>query len=279
MSLCKNGKGLKSLSEIDYYLLRHGIHSTYTIWRFHGEKLVGKGQKDNSTSDNVGIAVDNVGNLTEDIGVAAENDDHSYCVGENDGLHSRVPNHAGTSISKKKRYLYERAREPLYPSCDKGKIPLYAAIKLNNIKTQYGFSYNGVTALLELFKELLPDGKTLPSKFYEVKKLIQEMGMDFITYDTCINDCILYWKDHASLVRCPVCQEPRYEKSFNDERKLTQVARKTLRHFPLIKRLQRFYSIPWIAEAMYWHSKAQSDINVMRHPVDYLSWRCANIFH
>ncbi|XP_026435850.1 uncharacterized protein LOC113333642 [Papaver somniferum] len=256
---CKNGKGPLSLGEIDYHLVKNGVQLTYTTWRFHGEKS----HKDKPRSDSVGVAVENVGIGVDNLGNSAENVEgfaekfNPACsVDENVGVHSRVHKDDGTSSSKKKRYFYKRAREPLYPSCPKEKTPLCAAIKLNNIKTQYGFSDNGVTAILELFKELLPDGSTLPCKFHDVKKLIPELGMDYITYDACINDCILYWKDHASLVKCHVCQEPRYEKVFNDDRKLTQVARKTLRHFPLIKRLQRFYNIPWIAEAMYWHSRA-----------------------
>ncbi|XP_026420666.1 uncharacterized protein LOC113316735 [Papaver somniferum] len=139
-------------------------------------------------------------------------------------------------------------------------------------------SDNGMTAMLELIKELLPEENTLPSKFPDVKKIIQELGMDYVTYDACVNDCILYWKDKSSLLKCPVCKEPRYVRVFNDERKLTQVAQKTLRHFPIIARLKRFYSIPWIAEAMLWHFRAQKDINVMRHPVDSSAWRCADSF-
>ncbi|XP_026399574.1 uncharacterized protein LOC113295449 [Papaver somniferum] len=102
--------------------------------------------------------------------------------------------------------------------------------------------------------------------------------MDYITYDACVNDCVFYWKDHSSLVKCHVCQESRYKKVFNDEKKLTTVDQKTVRHFSLITRMKRFYSEPWIAEAMTWHSRAKSDINIMRHPIDSSAWQCANSF-
>lgn len=150
-----------------------------------------------------------------------------------------------------------------------------AAIMMN-IKTQYGISDNGVTAILKLMKELLPEGNTLPCKYPDIKKIIKEMGMDYVTYDACVNDCILYLKDYSSLVKCLVCQELRYVRVFNDETELTQVAQKTLRHFPIIARLKRLYSIPWIAEAMLWHSRAQRDVNVMRYPVDSTAWSCAD---
>ncbi|XP_026455351.1 uncharacterized protein LOC113356433 [Papaver somniferum] len=146
---------------------------------------------------------------------------------------------------------------------------------VNNIKNRYGISDNGMTAMLELMKELLPEGNTLRCKFSDmrckfsdIKKMIQDTGMDYVTYDACVNDGILYWKDKSSLLKYPACQEPRYVRVFNDERKLTQVAQKTLSHIPVIARLKRLYRIPWIAEAMLWHSRAQKDINLMRHPVD-----------
>lgn len=75
-------------------------------------------------------------------------------------------------------------------------------------------------------KELIPEGNTLRCKFPEVRKMIQELSMDYITYDACVNDCILYWKDRSTLVKYHVCQEPSYIKVFNDERKLTQVAKR-----------------------------------------------------
>lgn len=103
----------------------------------------------------------------------------------------RVDENAGTSRSKRRQYLHQRARQPLYNLCPEGKTALYIAMMLTNIKTQYGISDNGATAVLELMKELLPEGNTLPCKFSEVKRMIQELGMDYITYDACVNDCVL----------------------------------------------------------------------------------------
>ncbi|XP_026431852.1 uncharacterized protein LOC113329072 [Papaver somniferum] len=253
----------------------YGILSTYTTWRFHGEKLE---VAENVENVNVGdVAVDPAIGEGENLGDVVE-DDGAAVVDDNIRINSGVHNDAGTRKRKKNESVYERAKEPLYPSCPIGVTSLYASIKLNHIKKQYGFSDNGMTAILELMKELLPEENTLPSKYPEVKKMIQDLGMDYITYDSCVNGCVLYWKDHASLVKCHVCQESKYKKVFNDERKLTTVAQKTIRHFSLITRLKRFYSEPWIAEEMTWHSREKSDINVMRHPVDSSAWRCADSF-
>ncbi|XP_026453753.1 uncharacterized protein LOC113355176 [Papaver somniferum] len=281
-SRCKNCKGLGPLSEISLHLLKYGILYTYTTWRFHGEKLevAARSHVDNTSNGDVAENVENINpgiGEGENLGDVVE-DDGTAVVDYNIRIDSGVHNDAGTRKMKKKEFVYERAKEPLYPSCRKGVTALYASIKLNHIKIQYGFSDNGMTALLELMKELLPEENTLPSKYAEVEKMIQELGMDYITYDACVNDRVLYWKDHASLVKCPVCQESRYKKVFNDERKLTTVVQKTVRHFSLITRLKRFYNEPWIAEAMTWHSRAKSDINIMRHPIDSSAWRCADSF-
>ncbi|XP_026436586.1 uncharacterized protein LOC113334575 [Papaver somniferum] len=210
---CKNNKGLVTLTKISLHLPKYGIYQSYTTWRFHGEtsEVETHAYRDNSSEENIGDNVaENVSNVGDNVGVVAEDVDPAVGVDEDVGLDSRSHVDAGTSRSKKKKLLYERARAPLYPSCPKD---------------------NACTALLELIKELLPEENTLPSKYADIKNLIQELGMNYVTYDACVNDCILYWKDHALLVKCPVCQEPRYKKVFNDERKLTTVAQKTLRHF------------------------------------------------
>lgn len=159
---CKNGKGKFPLKEISFHLLKNGIVPTYTMWRFHGERSVGDKVRD--VAENVGNVGENIGNIDDnvvDIGKnVGENADPN--VDENPSVDENVRPH---NSHNKTRSFYERAREPLYPSCPKGKTALYAAIQLNNIKTQYGFSDNGVTALLELMKELLPEDNTLPSKY------------------------------------------------------------------------------------------------------------------
>ncbi|XP_026458781.1 uncharacterized protein LOC113359345 [Papaver somniferum] len=227
---CMNGKGLVSLSEISLHLLKYGICLTYTTWRHHGESSVAarSRHRDNTTAvmdGNVTVGVDVDGNVTSaidmDVNVTGgvdvdENVTAGVDVDENVTTNVDVDENVGTKgCCKKKLSAAERARVPLYPSCPKGKSALYVAIMVNNIKTQYAISDNGMTAMLELIKELLPEENTLPSKFPDVKKIIQELGMDYVTYDACVNDCILYWKNKSSLLKCPVCQEPRAQKDIN----------------------------------------------------------------
>ncbi|XP_026384808.1 uncharacterized protein LOC113280396 [Papaver somniferum] len=242
-----NAKGLITLSEISFHLLKYGMQEMYTTWRFHGESFeAARNTTTEYIDDNDVTAVLNE-SITEDVdeNVRAGMDENGE-AGVDENAEAGVDVNVGTSrCYQKKKSAAEQAREPLYPSYPKGKSAMYVAIMVNNIKTQFGIADNGVTAMLELMKELLPEGNTLPSKFLYMKKIIKELGMDYVTYDACINDCVLYWKDNSSLVKCPA---------------------------------EILYSISWIAEAMIWHSRAQKDVNIMRHPVDSTAWRCTDKF-
>ena len=50
-----------------------------------------------------------------------------------------------------------------------------------------------------------------------------------------------------------------------------------MRHFPLIPRLKRLYTIKWIAEKMTWHARASSCMEFLRHPRDSAEWVNSNI--
>ncbi|XP_026428097.1 uncharacterized protein LOC113323968 [Papaver somniferum] len=249
---CMNTKGLITLSEISFHLLKYGMQEMHTTWRFHGESLeVARDTTTEYVADNDVTTVLNE-SITADVDENVRSGmDENGEEGVDKNAEAGVDVNVGTSRCYQKKKAAEQAREPLYPSRPKGKLAMYATTMMNNIKTQFGISDKGVTSMLELMKELLPEGNTLPSKFPDIKKIIKELGMDYVTYDACINDCVLYWKDNSSLVKCP----------------------KTLRHFPIIARLKRLYSISWIAEAMLWNSRAQKDVNIMRHPVDSTATR------
>ena len=275
---CKNMKTKIKLDDIHYHMLRWEIVQSYTVWRFHGEESTEKQKKSVSQV----ISTDESEHPRMEDLVNDANRFHHFqptsSLLDNIGEPSTVDVNWTTNQSKKYKSFFDSAKEPLYPSCPKGITKSYAIVKLNSLKTQYGFSDNGVTALLEFITELLFEGNTLPTKNPDMKKMIKQVGMKYKIYDACINDCILYWKDDANKVSCPNCKESRYMTTFNEEKKATKVPQKTLRHFPLISRLRRLYTVPWIADAMTWHGRAKSGPTVMRHPCDTSQWRAADSF-
>ncbi|XP_062081301.1 uncharacterized protein LOC133786101 [Humulus lupulus] len=106
----------------------------------------------------------------------------------------------------------------------------------------------------------LPKGETLPNSFYEAKKLINALGLDYEKIDACPKDCMLYRKEHANDTECEVCSTPRSEA-------------KVLRHFPLIPRLQRLFMSSKTSDFMTWHYKQdRTSDGCMRHPSDSPAW-------
>ncbi|RZC84545.1 hypothetical protein C5167_047330 [Papaver somniferum] len=119
-------------------------------------------------------------------------------------------------------------------------------------------------------RNVLPEGANLPDNYPNMKNPIKELGMECITIHACPNHPILYRKEHAERVECLKCKMPRY-KHYVDPKteKGGTEPLKTVRYFPLIPRLKRLYSVPWIAKAMTWHKRAKSTDNLMRHPAGF----------
>lgn len=103
--------------------------------------------------------------------------------------------------------------------------------------------------------------------------------MDYVKYDVCINNCMLFFKEQEKLDNCVICGAGRYKYSprndngdmvidFRGKPKYHRVAMKVMRHFPLIPRLKRLNTIKWIADRMIWHSRAKNCFEFLRHPRD-----------
>ncbi|XP_058076376.1 uncharacterized protein LOC131224956 [Magnolia sinica] len=134
--------------------------------------------------------------------------------------------------------------------------------------------------LLELLKEALPEGEMLPKSFYEMKKIIGELGLKYNKIDACPNDCMLYWKETINEQSCAICGTSRWKmvehqsddegSSFAKDRKIPT---KILRHFPLKPRLQRLFMSSKTASSMKWHEVGRTDDGILRHPSDSPAWK------
>ncbi|TYK04807.1 uncharacterized protein E5676_scaffold68G001310 [Cucumis melo var. makuwa] len=125
--------------------------------------------------------------------------------------------------------------------------------------------------LLELLNEAFPNGVKLPVSYYEAKKRLRDLGMGYESIHVCKFDCALFWKDYASLDKCPHCGESRYR--LND-RKGKQIPHKVLRYFPLKARLQRLFLSKHTAEDMRWHRDKRCETKgILRHPADAEGWK------
>lgn len=75
-------------------------------------------------------------------------------------------------------------------------LKLAFIVILLNLKCLHGWSDKAFTSLLQLLLEVFHDIKILAS-YYEAKKTIQDLELDYEKMDACKNDCILYWKVYA----------------------------------------------------------------------------------
>ncbi|KAL5819370.1 hypothetical protein ACOSQ3_023301 [Xanthoceras sorbifolium] len=142
----------------------------------------------------------------------AEFDGNDHDGGEHDGNDGSNDNdHNGDRETpnldaNKFYYLLKYAEQQLYPGCMK-LTKLSFIVRLFHIKCLYGLSDKSVTVLLELFKEALPEGETLPKSFYKTKKIITDLGLRCNKIDTCPKDCMLYWKEKAQERQKVLCAE------------------------------------------------------------------------
>ncbi|CAN4091578.1 unnamed protein product [Withania somnifera] len=97
--------------------------------------------------------------------------------------------------------LIEDDKQPLYEECTKYS-KLSFLIKLYHIKCLCRMTDKAMCMILELLKDAFEDAK-IPVFFYEAKKTINKLGLNYTGIHACPNDCMLYFgKDDEGLEEC-----------------------------------------------------------------------------
>ncbi|XP_016476614.2 uncharacterized protein LOC107798160 [Nicotiana tabacum] len=130
-----------------------------------------------------------------------------------------------------------------------------------------------MTMILDLLRDAFEDAK-LPPSFYEAKKTISKLGLDYTKIPACPNNCMLYWEGDSELEACKHCDTSKW----NPNKKKKQAA-KVLRYFPLKPRLQRLFMCCKTAEHMRWHASGNNTDGLMRHPRDGEAWKTFDRTH
>ena len=138
-------------------------------------------------------------------------------------------------------------------------------------KARNGWTDKSFTELLELFHQILPESNTLPTIYYEAKKILCPMGVEYRKIHVCPNDCILYRKEFEGLRKCPRRVVSRYKIKYNDsdddDMKKGPPA-KVLWYLPIIPRLRRFFANVNNAKNLTWHANGRKCDGLLRHAAD-----------
>ncbi|KAF7812494.1 uncharacterized protein G2W53_033470 [Senna tora] len=90
------------------------------------------------------------------------------------------------NMNAKKFYeLLQDAETELYPGCQKVS-KLSFIVRLLHLKCLNKWSNRSMDDLLSLIKEVLPNGASIPNSYYEAKKVVRDLGLDYTKIDACI---------------------------------------------------------------------------------------------
>ncbi|XP_074323624.1 uncharacterized protein LOC141660531 [Apium graveolens] len=247
---CSNFKKF-SVNIIRGHLYESGFSLGYSDWIWHGEN------HDNSTRSSVGstcppskpIPISETFNMCE---AAYSRED---CDKESDNF---------------ERFVAD-AEQPLFEGSECTKLE--SVLKLHNWKARFGVFDKAFTDLLQSVGSILPKDNLLPSNMYEAKKTLTDLGLEYIKFHACPNDCVLYRGPILeSSSECPKCHLSRW-KVGKDGQVRVNVPAKVMWYFPIIPRFKRMFKSSSTAELMSWHANNRSKDGKMRHPSDSPSWR------
>ncbi|XP_020270916.1 uncharacterized protein LOC109846101 [Asparagus officinalis] len=170
-----------------------------------------------------------------------------------------------TKEAKKFYKLVDEGKQQLFPGC-KTFSKLSFIIRLYLHKCIHGLSNEAFDDYLAIWREAIPE-INLPKSYYEAKKIVKDLGLDYKKIHACPNDCMLYRGEDGEKVACSKCGESRWKANKQD------VPAKVLRYFPLKPRVQRLFMCSQTAESMSWHAKERLQDGNLRHPADGKAWK------
>nr|XP_016511549.1 PREDICTED: uncharacterized protein LOC107828697 [Nicotiana tabacum] len=175
--------------------------------------------------------------------------------------------------------LLKEAERELYPGSKYSLLSFL--VRLLHLKCLNGWSNNSFSMLLELLKDVFPEGEILPKSFNDAKRIIKNLGLEYKKIHACLNDCMIYWSETKDRTDCKFCKAPRYKQFVGESGSLetSKIPAKVFRYFPLIPRLQRLFMSSKTSTDMRWHAEGHTKDGVMRHPADSIAWRKFDELH
>ncbi|KAL0378971.1 UNVERIFIED_CONTAM: hypothetical protein Sradi_3202600 [Sesamum radiatum] len=117
------------------------------------------------------------------------------------------PSSYGYDVSRLSDRFFDVVRttdQPLYNDCDESQLSAVARLVIIKAENMSERCYDQVS---QWASDLLPRDHTLPSDYYNTKKLIRDLDLPVEKIHAWKNGCMLYWKDNIKLEYCKFCGE------------------------------------------------------------------------
>ncbi|XP_061359254.1 uncharacterized protein LOC133303366 [Gastrolobium bilobum] len=261
------------------HLICKQFPKNYKVWIWHGETY------ETETSNNTQVVQEPLKNenpvfdmINDAFGVNVQHASEHTTSPESLGSTHTMPNEERRDVAD----LIKDGNQELYEGCQKYS-KLSFLLRLYHIKCLCGITDKAMTLILELLRDAFEYAK-IPNSFYEAKKVIYKLGLNYTKIDACPKNCMLYWGENESLETCEHCQTSRWkpkDKGKGDNPTICRKKRpaKVLRYFPLKPRLKRLFMCSKTAKSMRWHALANNPDGLLRHPRDAEAWKSFDQLH
>ncbi|XP_074352837.1 uncharacterized protein LOC141691989 [Apium graveolens] len=265
---CKN-LWWQTIDDATFHLYVDGFLPNYNIWNCHGEKDPRREfQRQWRRRRTIPIDVEPPVDINEMLRDVVDQDYYSFndIAGTSTQNAEQPPNSDAYSFYTD----VNTCGAPIYLG-NKDYAKLSFSTRLLHFKNVSKYSEKAFNLLLEIIGGVLPKKHTLPITYYEIKKMVKKLKLDYEKIDVCENDCMLFYGNDSKKIVCDVCNRSRYKD--NKEKNGKNIPRKILRYFPFIHHLQRLFMSNHTAKYMTWYKNREVKKGKLSHPADGDEWK------
>ena len=115
----------------------------------------------------------------------------------------------------------------------------------------------------------------LPKSYYQAKKILCPMGIEYQKIHACPNDCILYRHEFQEMPKCPRCGVSWYKVKDDDDCSSDENSKKgppakVLWYLPIISRFKHMFANGDDVKDLTWHTNGRNYDGMLCHPADSL---------
>jgi hypothetical protein len=120
---------------------------------------------------------------------------------------------------KESSFIEKEAATPLYKGCKLNRLAFI--LMWQKLCARHALTHVAQDDILGLFGYHVLDPKLdpkMPLTRFEVRNVITNVGLDYITIDACPCDEVLYFHDNENKTFCPKCRKSRYREDLKSKK-------------------------------------------------------------